>query len=270
MNAREFLEILHVAEKLKDTPRHCTTSKRRVESVAEHSWRASLMALLLKDEFPEVDMDRVVSMCLIHDLGECFTGDIPAFDKTDADRKTEDELLDNWVKSLPEEVSRSMSELYAEMSEQVTPEARLYKAIDKLEAVIQHNEAPIDTWSENEYELNKTYAYDVVEHSDWLKGLRDEILKDTLEKIEKEKPDIRELPDNIDKIHSTEMGIERIRKNLKLGEVDIIAWCKEKISDPDAVIERQGKNWYVRIDGCEIAVNAKSYTIITAHKRKAE
>ena len=156
------------------------------------------------------------------------------------------------------------------MSEQVTPEARLYKAIDKLEAVIQHNEAPIDTWSENEYELNKTYAYDVVEHSDWLKGLRDEILKDTLDKIEKEKPDIRELPDNIDKIHSTEMGIERIRKNLKLGEVDVIAWCKKKISDPDAVIERQGKNWYVRIDGCEIAVNAKSYTIITAHKRKAE
>ena len=115
MNAREFLEILHVAERLKDTPRHCTTSKRRVESVAEHSWRVSLMAFLLRNEFPEVDTDKVVCMCLIHDLGECFTGDIPTFIKTDGDRKTEDELLGEWVKSLPEEVSKSMTQLYDEM-----------------------------------------------------------------------------------------------------------------------------------------------------------
>ena len=87
MNVREYLDILHIAERLKDTPRHCTTSCGRTESVAEHSWRVSLMALLLKKEFPDVDMNKVVDMCLIHDLGECFTGDIPAFLKTDADRK---------------------------------------------------------------------------------------------------------------------------------------------------------------------------------------
>ena len=74
MTAREYLEILHVAERLKDTPRHCTTSKRRTESVAEHSWRVSLMAMLLRREFPGLDIDRVTDMCLIHDLGECFTG----------------------------------------------------------------------------------------------------------------------------------------------------------------------------------------------------
>ena len=62
MTPREFLDILHVAERLKDTPRHCTTTKRRTESVAEHSWRISLMALLLKGEFPEADMDKVVRM----------------------------------------------------------------------------------------------------------------------------------------------------------------------------------------------------------------
>ena len=67
MNSKEFLDILHVAEKLKDTPRHCTTSKGRVESVAEHSWRISLMAFLLRGEFPEVDIDKVISMCIIHD-----------------------------------------------------------------------------------------------------------------------------------------------------------------------------------------------------------
>ena len=105
MNAAEYLKILHIAERLKDTPRHCTTSRRRTESVAEHSWRVSLMASLLRHEFADLDMDKVVNMCLIHDLGECFTGDIPAFVKTDADRKTEDALLEQWVKSLPEELS---------------------------------------------------------------------------------------------------------------------------------------------------------------------
>ena len=184
MNAREYLEILHVAERLKDTPRHCTTTKRRTESVAEHSWRISLMAFLLKHEFEDVDINKVVDMCLIHDLGECFTGDIPTFVKTDSDREVEDSLLNQWVKSLPEELSGEIAALYKEMDEQETKEAKLYKALDKLEALIQHNESPIDTWSENEYELNKTYAFDTVSFSEWLTQLRKAILEDTLEKIE--------------------------------------------------------------------------------------
>lgn len=187
MKPEEFLEILHVAERLKDTPRHCTTSKRRTESVAEHSWRVSLMAMLLESEFPELDMKKVTAMCLIHDLGECFTGDIPSFVKTDSDRDKEDELLDSWVKSLPPEVSERLSDLYKEMDERKTPEARMYNALDKLEALIQHNESPLDTWSENEYELNKTYAFNVVEGFDWLKSLRNEILKDTLEILGRDK-----------------------------------------------------------------------------------
>ena len=184
MKAKEYLEILHVAEKLKDTPRHCTTSKGRSESVAEHSWRVSLMAFLLKREFPDVDMDRVVDMCLIHDLGECFTGDIPAFIKTDSDRSVEDRLLDQWVSSLPVEISADLKALYAEMEAQETKESKIFKAMDKLEALIQHNESPLSTWSENEYELNKTYAFNTVEFSEWLTDLRKEILQDTLEKID--------------------------------------------------------------------------------------
>ena len=186
MNAREYLEILHVAERLKDTPRHCTTSKKRPESVAEHSWRVSLMAFLLKQEFPTVNMDKVVDMCLIHDLGECFTGDIPSFRKTDQDRATEDSLLNQWVASLPPEVSQELVSLYAEMDAQETAEARLYKALDKLEAVIQHNESPLETWEEHEYTLNQTYAFDSVAFSAWLTDLRKEVLQDTLTKIERE------------------------------------------------------------------------------------
>ena len=187
MKAREFLDILHVAERLKDTPRHSATSRGRVESVAEHSWRITLMAFLLESEFPELDMDRVIRMCLIHDLGECFTGDIPVFAKTDADRKREDALLAGWVASLPPPLPDKMAALYREMDGLATPEARLYKALDKLEALIQHNEAPIATWEPREYELNKTYAFDAAAFSEWLTRLRREILNDTLRKIEAEK-----------------------------------------------------------------------------------
>ena len=183
MNPKEYLNILHVAEKLKDTPRHCTTSKGRVESVAEHSWRVSLMAFLLKNEFPEANIDKVINMCLIHDLGECFTGDIPTFVKTDKDRNVEDNLLYNWINSLPNEVSNEMKLLFDEMNEQRTIESKIYKSLDKLEALIQHNESPLNTWSENEFELNKKYAFDTVAFSKWLSELRQEILNDTLNKI---------------------------------------------------------------------------------------
>lgn len=186
MDVREYLEILHVAERLKDTPRHCTTTKRRTESVAEHSWRISLMAFLLRREFKDLDINKVVGMCLIHDLGECFTGDIPTFVKTDADREVEDSLLNQWVKTLPTELSEDIDALYKEMDAQETKEAKLYKSLDKLEALIQHNESPLDTWSENEFELNKTYAFDTVAFSSWLTELREAILEDTMKKIESE------------------------------------------------------------------------------------
>ncbi|MBQ2028287.1 MAG: HD domain-containing protein [Clostridia bacterium] len=184
MTGQEFLQILHVAERLKDTPRHCTTSKGRIESVAEHSWRISLMAMLLKHEFPNADIDKVVRMCLIHDIGECFTGDIPTFRKSDLDRDIEHTLLMQWVSSLPQEIADDLSVLYAEMNAQETLEAKLYKSMDKLEAVIQHNESPLDTWEAHEYSLNQTYAFDTVAFSGWLTQLRQDILQETLSKID--------------------------------------------------------------------------------------
>ena len=74
------------------------------------------------------------------------------------------------------------------------------------------------------------------------------------------------LTDNIERIHTTEMGGERIRRNTGLKDTDIIAWCRSIILDKDSVIVRRGKNWYIRGDGCEITVNASSYTVITAHR----
>lgn len=76
------------------------------------------------------------------------------------------------------------------------------------------------------------------------------------------------LLDNIDRIHTTEMGVDRIRKNLKLDMVDVVKFCIDKISDNECSIYKQGKNWYCEIDNIKITVNSYSYTIITAHLKK--
>ena len=171
MEPEKLLEALHTAEKLKDTTRHCYTSKGRHESVAEHSWRIALMAFWLRDEFPQADMDKVIRMCLIHDLGECFTGDIPAFDKTD---------------SLPEPVCTEMRTLYAEMAALQTTEAKIYKALDKMEAIVQHNESAIATWEPQEYALNLTYGVEQSQFSPYMQALREAIRQETLRKMEQE------------------------------------------------------------------------------------
>ena len=184
MDARALIDALTVAEKLKDTMRHCYTKNGRRESVAEHCWMMTLAAFWMKDEFPEADMDRVLKMCLIHDLGEAFTGDVPAFEKTASNEQEEKRLLYGWVASLPGGIAREMMSLYDEMEKRETLEAKIYKAVDGLEAVIQHNISDISTWLPLEYGLNLTYADDKVAFSEYLRALREEIRKDTLAKID--------------------------------------------------------------------------------------
>ena len=183
MEARKLLDALCTAEKLKDATRHCYTSSGRHESVAEHCWMMTLTAFFIKDEFPEADMDKVIRMCIIHDLGEAFTGDIPTFDKTAENEKSEEHLLHQWLDTLPHNYRDEMTALYDEMAKRETLEARIFKAIDCLEALIQHNLSDLSTWIPKEYELNKTYADDKVAFSDYLTALREEVRKDTLKKL---------------------------------------------------------------------------------------
>ena len=183
MQPVQLLKILRVAEKLKCNTRHCVTSTGRPESVAEHSWRLALMAMLLTGEFPELDLNRVIRMCLIHDLGEAFTGDIPTFVKTDADSRREDDLFDRWIQTLPADVRGEWESLLEEMNAQKTGEAKLYKALDRLEAVIQHNESDIDSWLPLEYSLQLTYGAENVRFSPYLRELKQEIDQWTREKI---------------------------------------------------------------------------------------
>ena len=187
MEPKQLLEILQVAARLKTTPRHCETAPGRAESVADHSWRIALMAMLLTPEFPEADMNKVLRMCLIHDLGEAFTGDIPAFDKTAADAGREDALLMNWVQTLPADSRQEWTALLTEMNALETWEAKIYKALDKLEAVIQHNESDISTWIPLEYDLQLTYGEENVEFSPYLRSLKQAVNDWTKRKIDESK-----------------------------------------------------------------------------------
>ena len=184
MKPAELLDILRVAERLKCNTRHCVTSTGRPESVAEHSWRIALMAMLLKEEFAGADMDKVIKMCLIHDLGEAFTGDVPAFNKTAAHEAEEEARLSAWVEALPGDVRGTFRALYAEMNAMETEEAKIYKALDKIEAVIQHNESDIDTWLPLEYDLQFTYADSNTSFHPYLKALDREVDAWTKRKIE--------------------------------------------------------------------------------------
>lgn len=187
MTPSELLKILEVTEKLKCNTRHCYNSNGRHESVAEHSWQMTLMAMLLenefKKEFPDADMGKVLRMCLIHDLGECFTGDIPAFLKTKENEMTEDNLLMRWVETFPEGEREQWKALYEEMNALESVEARIYKAMDKMEAVIQHNMSDIKTWLPLEYDLQRTYGREQVQFSEVTKALKVEVDRQTEAKI---------------------------------------------------------------------------------------
>ena len=183
MKPTQLLEFLGVLEKLKCNTRHCWTSSGRRESVAEHCWRIAVMSYLMKDEFPDTDISKVMLMCLVHDFGEALTGDIPCFDKTEADEEVEGDAVERMLSMLPETYHQELSELFAEMQALKTKEAKLFKAMDHLEAMIAHNESDLSTWLPLEYELNISYGKDSVAFSPYLQELREEINEVSRRKI---------------------------------------------------------------------------------------
>jgi putative hydrolase of HD superfamily len=184
MQIRQLIEFLGIMEKLKCNTRHVWNADGRQESVADHCWRLSIMALLVADEFPDIDLEKVVKMCLIHDFGEALTGDIPSFYKTKQDEENESLAVTDLLKHLPESVSNEFSGLFSEMAELTTDESKLFKALDRMEAIISHNESPLDTWLELEYTENLIYGIENVAHSDYLREFRETLKNDSLRKIE--------------------------------------------------------------------------------------
>lgn len=142
------------------------------------------MAYFVSDEFPEADLKKLMKMCLIHDLGEAVTGDIPAFVKTEKDETVESKAVSGLFDTLPETQKKEMTELFAEMDALETREAKLYKSLDKLEALIQHNEADLATWLPLEYDLQMTYGTKECSFDPYISGLREVVREDSRRKAE--------------------------------------------------------------------------------------
>lgn len=158
------LTFLRSAERLKNVTRSAWTSEGRPESVAEHTWRLCLMALVLADHFPDVDTARLMQICLVHDLGEAIHGDIPAVSQqagtSKATQEREDLLL--LLEPLPPALRERITRLWDEYEAVETPEARLAKALDKLETILQHTQGknPRDFDYRFNLEYGKRYTVD--------------------------------------------------------------------------------------------------------------
>jgi putative hydrolase of HD superfamily len=158
------LEFLRATERLKVTYRSGFTSDGQRESVAEHTWRICMMAVVLAQHFPDVDVARLMQICVVHDLGEAIGGDIPAPEQAKrvaadpASHKSADERRDlvTLIAPLPDAMRDHIVSLWDEYEAAVTPESRLAKALDKLETILQH------TQGENppgfDYRFNLGYA----------------------------------------------------------------------------------------------------------------
>lgn len=154
----------------------------------------------------------------------------------------------------------------------------LYANKKKLQNIANAPVVPIINKTQfNDFELNIEFdtnkQYQITETLNIISTILDKMNKELelldelfVEEIFME--DKQVLFNNIDKVHTTEMGIDRIKKNLKLDTDDVVEYCKNKVLDKNCNIYKQGKNWYCEIDNIKITINSYSYTIITAHKLK--
>jgi len=136
------LQFLRDAERLKDTLRSAYTRNGRTESVADHSWRLALLVMTFADHLPDVDLLRLLKICVLHDLGEAIHGDIPAPDQDPDSPKSEQERNDflSLIAPLPASIQSDFLSLWDEYENGVTREAKSAKALDKIETILQHNQ----------------------------------------------------------------------------------------------------------------------------------
>lgn len=152
------LEFLRSAERLKNVHRSAWTSDGLPESVAAHSWRLCLMAVVLADEFADLDIAKLLKICVIHDLGEALGGDIPAVSQDPATPKSGAERRDllTLLAPLPATTRSELLVLWDEYEGAASPEARVAKALDKLETIMQHIQG--DNPTDFDYAFNLTYG----------------------------------------------------------------------------------------------------------------
>ena len=181
--------FLQSASALKDTLRTGRTASGRRESTADHSWRLSLLAMLLADSLKGVDLSRLLQLCLVHDLAEAITGDVPAPSQAAGDGRKERErdALRRLCAPLPEDLRRRIEDLCAEYDDGSSPEALMAKGLDKIETMLQHlagaNPPGFD------YGFNLTYGRSITDRHPVLRQLRSSLDSKMRLRIEAGGPD---------------------------------------------------------------------------------
>jgi putative hydrolase of HD superfamily len=173
----EFIEGL---ERLKYQTRHAWTATGRQESIADHSWRVAMFALVLAPELPHIDMHKVVRILLVHDLGEALEGDVSAKLETasnDEKLRREEAALGELTKPLSAAARSIILDLWREYNDGATPEAKAAKALDKIETIIQHNQGrnPADF----DHAFNLGYGAGLADVEPVLARIREEVDRDT-------------------------------------------------------------------------------------------
>ena len=165
-----LLDFLRRTEALKSTLRSAWTQSGRQESTAEHSWRLCLFAMLVSREYPELDALKILHLCIVHDMGETIHGDIPAPEQTGPKDEQERNDMVDLLRPLPEDMQKEIMDLWEEYESAKTPEARLVKALDKLETILQHAQGanPPDF----DYAFNLNYGTQYTEVDGLVKELR--------------------------------------------------------------------------------------------------
>ena len=179
-----IIQFLQQAEKLKSTLRTAWTESGRQESTAEHTWRLSLLAMLLTDEYPQLDSFKILKLCIIHDLAEAVSGDIPAPLQHRVSNKSELEKQDllTLTASLETAQREELLALWTEYDQMSTEEARLVKALDKIETMLQHNQG--QNPSDFDYAFNLTYGQKHTGYDNLTIQLRQLVDADTMKNVQ--------------------------------------------------------------------------------------
>ena len=190
MNNEQILNTLSFiksVESLKNVLRSAHTSSGRKESTAEHTWRLCLLATVFGKELGNVDMAKLLKICIIHDLGEAISGDVPATEQTMGNERAKQERhdLQTLIEELPAEIKSELLALWDEYEQGSSLEGRIVKGLDKLETIIQHNQG--ENAPTFDYQFNLTYGADRMLAHPLLGKIRAIVDVETQAKIDEQK-----------------------------------------------------------------------------------
>ena len=182
-NIDKVIRFIKEIENLKSVTRTAWTKTGRRESTAEHSWRLAMLLMVLREDFKDLDIDKAIKMSLVHDLGELYDGDISAKLQNDNDNKAEmeEKAMRRMLTILPENLAENIYDLWKEYNECSTKEAKLVKAMDKLETIVQHNKG--NNPEDFDYEFNLQYGKQYFMDNEILEYMRYIIDEDTKESV---------------------------------------------------------------------------------------